>query len=71
MLIWIMLMQIAAWVIGISVAMLGLAYAAIFVAMLAARFRQAHAEFRAGSAAPAAVRAPRMLPRQGMDTISH
>jgi len=62
-------MQIAAWVIGISVAVLGLAYAAIFAAMLVAKFRQAQAVFRADSAGISVARSARMLPRHGMDTL--
>ena len=66
-----MLMQIAAWVIGISVAVLGLAYATIFAAMLVAKFRQTQTVFRAGSAGISVTQSARMLSRHGMDTLSN
>lgn len=44
-----MLMQILAWVIGIPVVVLLLAYAAIFAALLAARLRQAQGGFVQGT----------------------
>jgi hypothetical protein len=61
-----MLMQILGWAIGIPVALLGLAYAAIFTAMLAAKFRQAQADFEAGSSTYAA--AGDLRPRVAVDT---
>jgi len=67
-----MLMQMLGWAIGISVALLALAYAAIIAAMLAAKVRQANSDFAAGSmgcdAAP--VRERRVLRRNASQTLA-
>jgi len=65
-----MLMQIMAWIIGVPCFVLALAYAAIFSALLLARFRQHHAGFPPHSSG-AAIRDLRGVPPGAMSSQLH